>query len=266
MRTNKKQAKKQKAAEKKVAELREQARALKEQARAISKDAGLDRSSELTGQASELATRLRDSDALAKAQTLGSEYATKAREAVQEAGWDERAAEVAKRVKESDQYKTAGQTTDKAISSVGGWLATGPAADKLGLKPAKKGMPGWLVAVLGVAAGVAAGLVAGALAGSRKPELVDELTSVAKRVDQDTPDIGAPAAQKPLADEIRTRMGEDPRTAQLPKLNVNVAEGTVFVRGPVPEGTDEDAIRAVVASVPGVQDVDLQLTVSGQTS
>jgi hypothetical protein len=43
-------------------------------------------------------------------------------------------------------------------------------------------------------------------------------------------------------------------------VNVNVAEGTVFVRGPLPEGVDEQAVRDVIAKVPGVTDVDLQLT------
>jgi hypothetical protein len=34
----------------------------------------------------------------------------------------------------------------------------------------------------------------------------------------------------------------------------------VFVRGSVPAGADETAIREVVAGVPGVTDVDLQVT------
>jgi len=68
---------------------------------------------------------------------------------------------------------------------------------------------------------------------------------------------------RPLADQVRSHLGSDPRTADLPGLAINVAEGTVFVRGSVPPGFEESWIREVVSSVPGVNDVDLQVTVSG---
>jgi len=69
-----------------------------------------------------------------------------------------------------------------------------------------------------------------------------------------------PPAASPLADEIRSSLDADPRTAGLPGLAINVADSTVFVRGSVPEGFDETSIREVVAAVPGVTDVDLQVS------
>jgi osmotically-inducible protein OsmY len=272
MRSVKRQAKARTKNQERAKQLREQARDLKANARELTKDAKLDeRASDLVEQAQDLAARIRASEAVAKAQargedlaSKGGELAEKAREAWHDSGWDERAADMAKQVKESDQYQTAskqvGETTDKALAAVGEWISHGPAAEKLGVRPVdKKRTAGkWVLVLIGIAAGFAAGVVIGA----RKKDTVDEVTSLAGRLGQDTPDIGAPAAQKPIADEVRTRLGEDPRTSALPKLNVNVAEGTVFVRGAVPEGTDEDAIRAVVGTVPGVEDVDLQLSSS----
>ncbi len=265
MGSSRRQLKAHKKAQEKAKQMRTQARDLKAEARELTKNTGIDqRAADLAEQAAELAERVRKSDALAVAQEKGGEYASKAREALHEAGVDERAAELARAVRESDQYKVArenaGEATDRALAAVGGWIGSGPAAEKLGVKPAsaKRTTGKWLVAVLGVVAGFVAGMVVGA----RKSETIGEATRLAGRVGQDTPDIGAPAAQKPIADEVRTRLGEDPRTSDLPRLNINVAEGTVFVRGAVPEGTDEDALRAVIATVPGVEDIDLQLTVS----
>ena len=62
-------------------------------------------------------------------------------------------------------------------------------------------------------------------------------------------------------DDRRTplRLGEDPRTADLPSLNINVVDGTVVVRGAVPDSADQDAIRDVITGVEGVQNVDMKL-------
>lgn len=251
-----------KSAEQQAEALREQAKELRQQARKVAKDAKLEqRAAELAEQAGDLAQRVRESEALAVAQEKGGEVLDKAKQQIHDRGIDERAADVAERLRESEQYqrarKRAGKATDETLDRVGDWISHGAAADKLGVKPKskKRSLAKWSLAL----GGVAAGFVAGVITGARKHETVEELERVAGRVTQDTPDIGAPADQKPIADEVRTRLGEDPRTSDLPKLNINVAEHTVFVRGSVPEGTDEDAIRAVIASVPGVQDIDLQL-------
>lgn len=252
-----------KEAEKQAATLRKQAKELRSQAKDVAKDAKLEeRAADLAEQVGELAQRIRESDAMAKAQATGEELIEKAREQISDAHLDERAAELAERVRDSDQYKqamaTAGEATDKTLARVGDWISHGPAADKLGVKPKskKRTFSKWMLAGMGVVAGFAAGVVTGA----RKHETVEELERVAGRVAQDTADIGAPPAQKPIADEVRTRLGEDPRTSGLPRLNINVAENTVFVRGSVPESIDQEAIRSVISTVPGVEDIDLQLT------
>lgn len=252
-----------KAVKYKAADLAEQAR----------EQAGLeDRAAELAERAADLAERVRESEAFTRAQAKSSELAERARERLKEAELDERAAELAAKVRSSDAAQnaraTAQRVSDEQLSRLGGWLSQGKTAEKLGVQPAKRGFPTWLAVLLGLGIGYLIGTLTAPKRGDelrselveRGTELRDDLATTAQRLQQDTADMGAPPAQKPIADEVRTRLGEDPRTAALPKLNVNVAEGTVFVRGSLPAGFDESAIRDVVASVPGVEDVDLQLT------
>lgn len=230
--------------------VRDLAAALVEQVKA----AGLDE------RAVELATRLRHSEAMHLAQERGRDLAGRTSKAIADTGLDERAAVVAARLRESDAAKQARQAaerlSDQALHRVGETLSHGKAAERLGVQPAKRRFPGWLAALLGVGAGYAIGLVT---APKRGKDLRDDLSFTADRLTQETRDVSAPPAEKPLEDKIRTRLGEDPRTSSLPRLNVNVAEGTVFVRGVVPEGFDESAIRDVVAGVEGVRDVDLRV-------
>lgn len=243
------------------------------QARAQIRDAGLDqRAADLAERAAELAERMRSSEAFAKAQAKGSEFAERTRVKVHEAELDERAAELAERVRQSDAAQnalaTAQRVSDEQLSRLGGWLSHGKAAEKLGVQPARRRLPAWLAMLIGVGIGYFVGTLTAPKRGEelraelavRGTEFKEDLATTAQRLQQDTADMAAPASQKPIADEIRTRLGEDPRTAELPKLNVNVAEGTVFVRGSLPTGFDESAIRDVITSVPGVEDIDLQVT------
>jgi predicted XRE-type DNA-binding protein len=218
--------------------------------------------------ADDLAKALRDSEALAKAQlkgaeladlaqVKGSELAELAKAKWKDAELDERTAALAKQVREHDATKEASKrakaATDTSLAAVGGWLAAGPAADKLGLAP-KRRVPGWLWALIGVALGFAA---AKALAGSSSSgDVRDDLAAAAERLASKAPHPGGTV----LADTIRTTLQGDPRTAELRQININVAEGTVFVRGSLPSGIDADAVRNVIEAVPGVEDVDLQLT------
>ncbi|MEX2620623.1 MAG: YtxH domain-containing protein [Egibacteraceae bacterium] len=246
---------------------------LADQARAQAREAGLDeRAAELAERASELAERVRDSDAYAKAQAKGSELADRTRARLKEAELEERAAELAERVRRSDTAQqavaTAQRVSDQQLDRLGGWLSQGKTAEKLGVQPARRRFPVWLALLIGAGIGYLVGTLTAPKRGdelrhellAQGSEFKDDLATTAGRIQQDTADMAAPPAQKPIADEIRTRLGEDPRTAGLPKLNVNVAEGTVFVRGSLPSGFDEGAIREVITSVPGVEDIDLQLT------
>lgn len=236
------------------------------QARDQAKAAGLDE------KAAEVAERVRDSETLARAQAKGSELAELTRTRIREAELDDKAAELAERVKSADATQQAMRSvqrlSDEQLKRLGGWLAASKVAPKLGVQPAKRRFPTWLALLVGAVAGYVAGMLTAPKRGEemrtdlaeRTRDVQEGVAAAASRVQQDTADVGAPPAQKPIADEVRTRLGEDPRTSGLPKLNVNVAEGTVFVRGSLPVGFDESAIREVVASVPGVDDVDLQLT------
>jgi osmotically-inducible protein OsmY len=206
--------------------------------------------------AAELAERLRDSDALAKAAKKGEELAGLAKERWEDselegralalagaakARWDDaeveqRVEQLAKQVREADAAKEASKKardlTDSSLAAVGGWLAASKAADKMGIAPSRRaGLPGIVWVLIGVAVGFVAGRMA---AGSSSDDV--------------------------RADTIRKTLQGDPRTAELRQLNINVAEGTVFVRGSIPSGIDSDAVRSVIEGVPGVEDVDLQLS------
>jgi len=77
-----------------------------------------------------------------------------------------------------------------------------------------------------------------------------------------TVDVTPNTSGRPLAEEVRGRLDADDRTSGLSGLAINVAEGTVFVRGSVPSGLDPDDIRRIIAGTPGVTDVDLQVSTS----
>jgi gas vesicle protein len=215
---------------------------------------------DLSERAGDLAEKVRDSEAYGRTQAKGAELASKAREKAHERGLDDKA---------EAWLAQAGKMSDDTLERFGAWLTNSKAADKLGLQQQKRSK--WsllLTALLGGAVGYVIGMMTAPKRGEelrqdfeqRGAAVKDDLTTAAERVAQDTNDISAPAAEKPLADKIRTKLGEDPRTSSLPRLNINVAEGTVFVRGAVEPDADQQAIRDVIAGIPGVKDVDLQLT------
>ena len=274
------------AAEARAVELRKQAAQLNTHARALSREAGAglaETMNDLAERAAELAERLRGSDAYGQALERGGELATTARERslmaagaararLADSGLDERAEEVLGNLRDSDTYLQARDRTTAAtrgaLTALGGWLGSGAVGKSLGVQPKRRRWPVWVLAVFGVGAGYAVGVLTAPKPGkdvrddwaAASQSAVDQATKAAERTQQDTSDVSAPASQKPLADKIRTVLGEDPRTSGLPKLNVNVVEGTVFVRGSVAEDVDTEAIRNVIADVEGVEDVDLQLS------
>ncbi len=243
----------------------------------------------LSGQAraavDERAAKVRESDAYAK----GQEIAARTGQRVREAGLDERAGEVAAKLREAELIRraleTANTVTDRQLERLGRQLAAGRVGERLGLQPPKrKRRFPWLAAALGAVCGYAAGMLTapergeelrgtlsqrvGVLGGPTGTagqamgpglEARDPGAETPETMVQSTPDLAAPPAEKPLEDRIRTKLGQDPRTSDLPSLNINVVEGTVFVRGSVPEDFDREQIRAVVADVEGVTDVDLQV-------
>jgi hypothetical protein len=220
----------------------------------------------------DVAERVAKAEPVAVAQERGGHLAKEARRRVEDADHDDKVADLSKRLQKSppaqqareakrelanrDLRELAERPLSEAGQRAGQRLAGGKAGQRLGIKPARRRWQFWVLALAGVGIGYGIGV----LTAPRRGEVVrDELVRSAERLGQDTADHSAPPAEKPLADKVRTRLGEDPRTSQLPKLNVNVAEGTVFVRGSVPDGFDETVIRDVISTVPGVEDIDLQL-------
>jgi hypothetical protein len=244
--------------------------------------------------AEDIADRLKDSDALAKAEELamkaqkriadahldekvadladraqvtGGKLAAKAQKTIADAHIEERVADLTERVRDSESaqqaMETARRITDSTLAALGGWIATGKAADKLGVEPKRRRFPAWLAALLGAGVGYLVGTLT---APKRGDELRDDFAQSAERLMDQTRFAATEAvekvAERPLAELIRGALDDDHRTAALPDLTINVAEGTVFIRGTVPGSFDEDAVRSVIAAVPGVKDVDLQLTVA----
>jgi hypothetical protein len=256
--TAKKSAKKAaKRAEKAGTAVSDRAAELTERAGSAAEKAGTVASE----RAVELAERLRESDALHKAQDKGSELADIAKSKWRDAELDQRAVELADRLKESDAgqqaTRKAKDVTDTSLAALGAWLSAGAGADKLHLDEKlgiqrKRRIPAWLWTLIGVALGFAAAKL---MSDSSADPVRDDLAAAADRLAQTTP---SPATTV-LADTVRTTLQGDPRTADLKQVNINVADGTVFVRGSIPSGVDSDAVRQVIEGVPGVEDVDLQL-------
>lgn len=179
-----------------------------------------------------------------------------------------KASDVSKRVADSDAVtvgrESAGRRATAAAAGLGSWLATGRRGEALGIAPARRSGLSWFFALLGVGVGYGIGILTAPKEGR---EIRDQLVSRGQperwngpvgQIDGDQGTL-APAGDPQLADKVRTRLGEDPRTADLPSLNINVVDGTVVVRGALPGDADEDAIRDVVGSVEGVRDVDMEI-------
>lgn len=229
------------AAQESVVAVRDLAQALSAQI----KELGLDE------RAADTVARVRSSDAYGRAQA--------------------RASEVGRRVADNESFAAATESAAKrsaaALAALGAWLATGPRGDKLGITRSRRGRGGgWFLALLGVGVGYGIGILTAPREGR---EIRSQLTNRgARQWDGDVTSIDgdqgvlAPSGDPVIADKVRTRLGEDPRTSDLPSLNINVVDGTVVVRGPA-GGVDESAVREVVSSVDGVTAVDLEL---GSTS
>ncbi len=211
--------------------------------------------------AADLAERIRHSDGIAKAQAKGVQMAGAAKEKWHDSDLEDRLEDFTERVASSETAKKAQEktkeVTDTSLAALGEWLHDSKTGKEIEKKLGVRKRSRWRMLIAG-AVGVAAGF---AIARLVQPQPLPELT------DDFGPDqFGQPAGQPELADSIRAALSADERTAELDQLSVNVADSTAFVRGTVPEGTDESVVRDVVASVPGVSDVDLELTPAATTS
>jgi len=72
------------------------------------------------------------------------------------------------------------------------------------------------------------------------------------------PPPGAPPQDWALAEQIRAKLTADPKLAKEP-MKAEVKDGVVTLRGYVPNERARDRIRAEVATVPGVRQVNDQM-------
>lgn len=73
---------------------------------------------------------------------------------------------------------------------------------------------------------------------------------------------GVPEQQEEVEQRIRTRIGEDPRTAELPRLNVEVNDGVAELRGISPSEEAKQAAGEIAQETEGVREVRNLITVS----
>jgi hypothetical protein len=205
----------------------------------------------LQGRGAELAAKAQPkvSELTSKAQATAADLAAKAQPKVEEltAKAQATAADLAAKAqpKVSEVTARGSELAEERLRRVGERLATGRPGELLGIEPARPRRT-WLWLLAGLA-GIAVGYALGVMMGARRSEDISQAFDEGRR------------AAPPLADAIRAQLTNDPRTAGLPDLQVNVADGTVFVRGTVPSDFDEEALREVIERVPGVEDVDLQV-------
>lgn len=82
---------------------------------------------------------------------------------------------------------------------------------------------------------------------------------IGKRHDSGAGDV--PEQREEVENRIRTRIGNDPRTMSLPRVNVEVNDGVAELRGVAPSDQVKDAAGEVAANVAGVREVRNLLTV-----
>jgi BON domain len=71
-----------------------------------------------------------------------------------------------------------------------------------------------------------------------------------------------PVQHEEVENRIRTRIGEDPRTMDIPHVNVEVNDGVAELRGVAPSEEAKQAAGEIAASVEGVSEVRNLITVS----
>ena len=228
------------------------------------------RDAKLDERAAELAALARDKVREAELDARAAELAALAREAVHSSGIDDAAAELVARARNtavvqqaseasSHLAESARETTERTLDRVGEWIGDGKVGEALGLRRRRR-LPRWsLLLGAAVAAGAAAGLVVYRRRDAASPQEWDLGSTSAESggLTRST----APGVALPLEGRVREAIGRDERLTGMGPLNINVVDGTVFVRGSVSADMDQDALRTVIEGVEGVTDVDLQVSV-----
>ena len=74
---------------------------------------------------------------------------------------------------------------------------------------------------------------------------------------------GVGEQQEEVEQRIRTKIGEDPRTMDMPRVNVEVNDGVAELRGEAPSEEAKAAAGEIASSVEGVSEVRNLIAVSG---
>lgn len=82
---------------------------------------------------------------------------------------------------------------------------------------------------------------------------------------QHQPVADIPEQQEEVEQRIRTRIGTDPRTKAVPKVNVEVNDGVVDLRGEVHSEDEKAAVEEIATNTEGVEEVRNLLTVDPQS-
>src|SRR5215208_639435 len=73
---------------------------------------------------------------------------------------------------------------------------------------------------------------------------------------------GVPEQQEEVEQRIRTSLGEDPRTMDMPRVNVEVNDGVAELRGTAPSEDAKTAAGEIASGVEGVREIRNLITVS----
>lgn len=72
-----------------------------------------------------------------------------------------------------------------------------------------------------------------------------------------------PEQQEEVEQRIRSRVGEDPRTLGMQRLNVEVNDGVAEIRGVAPNEDAKAAVQDIASNAEGVREVRMMMTVEG---
>lgn len=201
-----------------------------------------------------LTDRLRDLDL--------DERAARLADRLRDLDLDDRAARAAERLRTAagSGSEAARRQTAQALAALAAALGEDDARSLTRRLFGRAAIPWWAAGALGFAAG----LLVGRLLGSRDADREAEFVASAQRLvdDAEARADAALADRDRLRQQVERALADDPRTANLDSLRINVAGTVAFVRGAIPDGLDEDVVREVVRSVDGVEDVDLEVTSS----
>ena len=226
------------------------------------------RDAKLDERAIDLANLVSEKVRDAELDTRAAELAALAREKVSSSGLDDAAAELVTRARNAAVVQqatgatvavadSAREVTERTLDRVGEWIGEGKVGDALGLKRRRR-LPRWgLLIGAAVAAGAAAGMV---VMRRRDAQTPLDWDAGGLSLDDTRTRSTAPGVALPLEGRVREALGQDPRLEGMGPLNINVVDGTVFVRGTVSADMDQAALRSVIEGVEGVTDVDLQVT------